>query len=636
MLLLGLAFCGGCASPLMRGQTPEEPTEEYDPSRLNFVGDYTRPWGLNYVKLESVALVTQLANTGSDPAPSSQRQVLIGEMQSHEVKNADAILASAATSLVLCRTYLPPGVQKGDNLDIEIRLPQRSETASLRGGWLMQTRLRQMEALGGTIQTGSVEGLAQGDVVVDAIFSGSSDKVLETRGQVLGGGVAMRSRELGLMIRKEESSIRTSTLIGAAINLRFHTFDRGVKNGVAKPQRDDFLELSVAPRYKHNLARYLRVIRKIAVRETPIDRVARLSLLETKLLEPKTTADASLELEAIGKEAIPTLLKGMASSDREVKFYSAEALGYLDHADAAPVLGEMAKSQHAFRWHALTALTSMDQVSALDALTDLLHESSAETRYGAFRAIRKRSPSDLTTKGEVLEGKFFYHAISTAGEAMVHFTRTVKPELVLFGHQQKIKPPEALFAGREIMVKGTETGEIKVIRFQAGQDDRSEIVGCELDKVIRAIAKLGGNYGDMIQFLHEAKKGGYLEARLAVEAIADPGRTYVRDAQGEMVPATKGEEAAAQAELDGSGDSSSQLSTDFPAEGSVSDDANFPARTVQTPTGEIFGSGPTLPAEDPKKPTELIETYVDPEFQERPSGNFLDKLNPWSKPSNPE
>ncbi|ADB15984.1 flagellar P-ring protein [Pirellula staleyi DSM 6068] len=640
MLALGLAFCGGCASPLMRGQTPEAPVEEFDPTRLNYVGDYTRPWGLNYVKLESVALVTNLANTGSDPAPSSQRQVLIGEMQSHDVKGADQILASPSTSLVLCRTFIPPGAQKGDTLDVEIRLPQRSETTSLRGGWLMQSRMRQMAALGGTIQTGQVEGLAQGDVVVDAIFQGTSDKVLETRGRILGGGVSLLDRKLGLSVRKEESSIRTSTLIGAAINQRFHTFDRGVKNGVAKPQRDDFLELAISSRYKHNLARYLRVVRKIAVKESPIERVARIGQLEGKLLEHKTSADASLELEAIGKEAIPSLLKGLKSSDREVKFYSAEALAYLDHADAAEVLGQYAKTEHAFRWHALSALTSMDQISALDALTDLLHESSAETRYGAFRAIRKRSPSDLTTKGEVLEKKFFYHAIHTLGQPMVHITRTTKPEVVLFGHDQKLKSPEALFAGKQIMVKGIEADQMKVICYAPGQEDRVEIVSSELDKVIRAIVKLGGSYGDVIQFLQEAKKGGYLDSRLAVEAIADPGRTYVRNAEGEEIPATTGEEASAE----GSGDSSQPLTTDFPGDssestgGSVSDDDTsaegaFPARKVQTPSGEVFGSGPTLTPSESEKPRELTETYVDPEFQERPSGGFLDKLNPWSKSS---
>src|SRR5207237_10173198 len=132
------------------------------------------------------------------------------------------------------------------------------------------------------------------------------------------------------------------------INQRFHTMDAGVKKGVATPQRDNYLELTVAPRYKHNLARYLRVIRNIAVREKPVERTERLQLLEKKLLEPTTCALASLQLEALGNEAIAPLKQGLRSSDPEVRFYSAEALAYLDQPEAAAPLAEAAKRESAF------------------------------------------------------------------------------------------------------------------------------------------------------------------------------------------------------------------------------------------------------------------------------------------------
>jgi flagellar basal body P-ring protein FlgI len=89
--------------------------------------------------------------------------------------------------MVLLRAYLPPGVQKGDPLDVDVSVPGRSETTSLRGGWLMLSRLRQMEPMGGTVRMGNVDGIAEGDVLVDGLFEGKSDRVLETRGRVLGG-----------------------------------------------------------------------------------------------------------------------------------------------------------------------------------------------------------------------------------------------------------------------------------------------------------------------------------------------------------------------------------------------------------------------------------------------------------------
>src|SRR5436309_9991998 len=157
---------------------------------MQMVVDFVRPMGLGVIKLESIALVTNLDNTGSDPPPSEQRQLLIAEMQSHDVRQADKILGSPTTSMVYVRTFLPPGVQKGDPLDVEVRIPARSETTSLRGGWLMQSRLRQMAELGGSLLRGNIDGLAQGDVLVDAVFDGTNDKIHETRGRVLGGGIS--------------------------------------------------------------------------------------------------------------------------------------------------------------------------------------------------------------------------------------------------------------------------------------------------------------------------------------------------------------------------------------------------------------------------------------------------------------
>src|SRR5262245_6434298 len=92
-LALGLCGIGGCATPLFRGQTPEVESSAVEEKKMELVGDFARPVGLNPVKLESIALVTNLDNTGSDPPPSEQRQLLIAEMQSHEVRQADKILA---------------------------------------------------------------------------------------------------------------------------------------------------------------------------------------------------------------------------------------------------------------------------------------------------------------------------------------------------------------------------------------------------------------------------------------------------------------------------------------------------------------------------------------------------------------
>jgi flagellar basal body P-ring protein FlgI len=526
----------GCTSPLMltssdvkESQSLAELTPPESPEDgVLLVKDVSVPWGLNYITLEGVGLVTGLEKTGSDPPPSGQRSALIGDMQTYEVKNPNMILASPETSLVLVRCFLPPGVQKGDRCDVEVRIPSKSETTSLRGGWLMRARLREVAVLEQALRTGHVEGLAEGQVLIDAVFDSNTDTVRETRGRVLGGGMALTSRPIGLVVLSEQHSIRTSSQAGAAINARFHTYDRGVKRGVATPKRDNFIELEVHPRYKHNLVRYVRIVQNIAVIESPADRLRRLEQLERKLLEPTTAATAAIQLEAIGKEAIRILQKGLASGDPEVRFYAAESLAYLDEATAADVLAQTARTMPAFRWHAIAALSAMEHVGAYDALAGLFHVPSAETRYAAFRALRAKNPLDPLVRGQSFGDQFTYHTLDTTGPAMIHLARSRTAEIVLFGQDIELQPPAFLYAGKKILLKDSGDGRIKVSRFAVGEADRQQFCTTKLDDVVRTIVQIGGGYDEVVECLQEAKRQEYLEPRVVVDALPRVNREYHR------------------------------------------------------------------------------------------------------------
>lgn len=134
----------------------------------------------------------------------------------------------------------------------------------------------------------------------------------------------LRSRSLGLVLNPNDRSIQLSARIGEAVNHRFHKFDHGIKQGVSTPKTDEFILLDVHPRYKDNISRYMRVVRALAIRESTTAQFERLQLLERQLTDPLTAATAALRLEAIGKPAIPTLVKATTSQDPEVRFYAAE------------------------------------------------------------------------------------------------------------------------------------------------------------------------------------------------------------------------------------------------------------------------------------------------------------------------
>ena len=110
-----------------------------DEKKRHRIDELTVPVGLNFMKVESVALVTNLEGTGSEPPTGLQRNLLTDDMKTHSVENTNELLASPNTSLVLVRSYLPPGVQKGDPIDVEVLTPSHSKTTSLRSGWLLKT-----------------------------------------------------------------------------------------------------------------------------------------------------------------------------------------------------------------------------------------------------------------------------------------------------------------------------------------------------------------------------------------------------------------------------------------------------------------------------------------------------------------
>src|SRR5207344_1445246 len=122
-------------------------------------------------------------------------------------------------------------------------VPSGSETTSLRNGWLLSTRLSEMAVLDQQVHEGHVLGLAEGAVLVDPSADPKSNPALATRGRILSGGVATKTRPVGLVISHQHESVRISQDIAHAINHRFFTFVSGRKQGVATPKTGEFIDV---------------------------------------------------------------------------------------------------------------------------------------------------------------------------------------------------------------------------------------------------------------------------------------------------------------------------------------------------------------------------------------------------------
>ena len=492
------------------------------------IDELTVPVGLNFMKLESVALVTNLEGTGSEPPTGLQRNLLTDDMKTHSVENTNELLASPNTSLVLVRSYLPPGMQKGDPIDVEVLTPSHSKTTSLRSGWLLKTRMREVTLINNSIHSAHVSALAEGPILTQSLFKGTNDPTFETRGVILGRGESRYSRPLGLAVRPDFKSVKTSTRIACAINQRFHKFGTSKRVGIANPTRDNFIELELVNAYRRNVPRFLNVVQAINIGESKAERINRLQVLEAKLLEPTSSKNAALELEAIGKDAVSILMTGLQSSDTEVRFYSAESLAYMDIQEAAAPLGEVAESHIEFRWYALNALSAMADISALDALSGLLNSDSAETRYGAFRALHERSPDSPYIRGESLSN-FKFYSIPVKSRPMIHLSMSRRPEIVVFGGDIRIQPKEFLYASKQIMIRPTADGQLRVSRFQPGKQDLFATCDTRVASLVKTIATVGGGYGDIVQCMNNAKSAGAINAEVFIGARPRPAWSYDRE-----------------------------------------------------------------------------------------------------------
>jgi hypothetical protein len=218
--------------------------------------------------------------------------------------------------------------------------------------------------------------------------------------------------------------------------------------------------------------------------------------------------------------------------------------------------------------------------------------------------MRIRNPSDPSTKGEVLDNKFRYHVVPTTGEPLIHISRSRVPELVIFGHEQRLNAPQTLKAGKRILITPLDNGDLRAGRYDPGQETVYETFPPQLDKLIRAIVKLGGGYADVIECLREAKQSGCLEARLAVEAMPRPDRKYYRD-DDPLPEAPEGDAA------------------DEPAESTSAHAASTPSPELfrdGIATGRVSDEGEGLVAPG--------GTYVAPGYEEK-KPRILDKLNPF-------
>lgn len=547
VLLIFFMTIAGCniSSHRMEGSAQSESLQELlkVPVVPTLVREATVSQGLNFVSVEGVAAVNRLTGTGGDLPPSVLRDELIAEMKKHDIPAPELFLQLPGTAIVRVQAIIPPGAKRGDRIDLRVISPPETEASDLHGGWLMDTRLRQQQTIAGEIRKGDVEVIGTGTITTRACLESQDDETLMLQGLVIGGGKIQNDRKLGLVIRPEYQHVKVASKIAEIINRRFFFYEGKNRGGVALAKEDDYIEINVHPRYRRNVHRLMAVIGMVSTKGENYNTQAALIDLGKRLLEPTAANEAALQLEAIGDASIPTLLSAISNPDPEVRFYAAEALAYLDRNESIEVLEELISQYALYRHEGLLALEAMDCQPALEALSRLMQQQSIETRYGAFRAIRRRPDgSSLLRPVEISEGVNFYN-VASKGPPLIALSLVEKQEIVLFGNDLPVPISGFVLGPGGIVLKGDAGGSsaIRISRFRPDMADRRAVVGASIGGLVSGVGKIGGDYSDCISLLRSAKEKGFISCDLAIDPLPKPpnslqGSKGVESAEAERLP----------------------------------------------------------------------------------------------------
>jgi len=490
------------------------------------------------VVLKGVGLVTGLDGEGGDPSPSGLRTQLQNEMSRRKVANPNSHLASRDTALVVVIAYLPSMIRKNEPFDVRVVLPPNSNARSLKGGWLLETRLFEEHTVQNTTSLRPQEyAVAGGAILTDLLADNSrSEKQASLMsGTIPGGALSKVDRDLSIVLRNDKRGARNSERIARAVSGRFHRYNRyGQKITCAKAKSDLLVELKSHPQYVNNFARYRAVIGRIAMSETDVARRMRIEMLSRDILKPGLCEEAALQLEAIGEEAVPYLRDALASDSIEVQFNAAQSLAYLEDPSGVGILKQLAENEPAFRIYALVALSVLkDDPDAILALRELMSSESLETRYGALRSLKELDPTDPFLATRAFENRFEIHEIDSTGEPMVHVTRRRLPEIAIFGKQQQLRLPCVLNAGDSLRVIGRSGGSsVEVTKYKLNREPERFQIGNRLSDILNVCSELGATYPELVQLLVEANAQHNLTGEFGMDRLPQSGRKYRRTELG--------------------------------------------------------------------------------------------------------
>ena len=153
---------------------------------------------------------------------------------------------------------------------------------------------------------------------------------------------------------------------------------------------------------------------------------------------------------------------------------------------------------------------------------------SAETRYGAFRALNACSPNDRSVQGKLLSDEFYLHDISSEAQGMIHFARSKRPEIVVFGNEKVSE--DFIFVQPGLTARAIDKDRVRIKRFDPVNGEIKLTCSTEVAELIKTLARFGLDYTTMLEMCREADSNDTLNARLVINAAPRIGSKSRQDA----------------------------------------------------------------------------------------------------------
>ncbi len=518
---MGIASITGCSSWINRKEKDNHFVKEtkriqelmVDPDRPRLIGEVVNSLGMSPRAYESFAIATSLPGTGGIVRPGVQRDWMLDEMRVRDTENPEAFLDDPSTALVKLRTIAGPCDSKGEILDVQVEVSTESVASNLTEGYVLEARLAENLVVKGELRSSEPKAIASGEVVILPTSFTRLSELSPLQGVVVGGARLRQEQAIGLRIEPEFRHVIVTKAIEKAINSRYFYKDSSKQKLVAEGTSDHNIDLSAIPKYKHDPAHFMSVIKCTGFGETTDEQQERLLGCRKLLADPATCRRAAAELEAIGNEAAKqTLMSGLTSPDKEVRFYSAYSLAYLDNKESVPVLTELAQTTPAARALCLVGLVVNEDSSAREALEQLLQDPEPDLRFGAFKAIRTRNPNDMSVKGETIGKNFLFVQVPSSNPLLAVSLQKQK-EVVLFGNNIAISLHAPISPTQLLTLTPVAGNQIKLSKRQNNGETHNVVVASDIVSLLRGFGMLRTNYNDVVHTFDQLA---------AVQALSTP------------------------------------------------------------------------------------------------------------------